>query len=327
MARGLGAHGGDRDTVGWSGVPEPTPPPGRSHLAFIHRGLEILGPYRRAELRRRIDRMVGGSGSLNEARIDHITRLGEASVAVAHASAIRDRGRLAAAELEYADAGARLASLDEMIVTQKRIDRDRAMDVMEDLRASLAGRRSVAEAVALSGLATFEPELEPDEGMVRAAVVDYLRLGRTVFDPRQLRLTTSGAERSSMDATGTLDLAPYADRAEIFHELGHLTELRDPALYQAAVDWRAARGIRSFGCEVVSPLLELVPELEYEPDETAVRDEFFSEYVGAVYDDDSGASTEVFSTGIERFDDPASMLDLYRVDPEHFLFILGALDQ
>ncbi len=61
----------------------------------------------------------------------------------------------------------------------------------------------------------------------------------------------------------------------------------------------------------------------YGGDERALPGNFFDPYVGKVYDE---GYTEVIAMGLQFFDSPTGMRQLYERDREHFLFNVGILN-
>lgn len=111
-----------------------------------------------------------------------------------------------------------------------------------------------------------------------------------------------------------------ADRSlssPLLHEIGHALEALNPTLYRRA---RAFLEARTRG-EQLTRLRDLFPGHGYRGDEAARPDRFFSAYMGKAYP----AATEITSMLVEAlWTNPA---ELYRQDPEAFLFVLGQMLQ
>lgn len=114
-----------------------------------------------------------------------------------------------------------------------------------------------------------------------------------------------------------INVGSYVEKSIIFHEMGHHVEFGDYRIAQAAREWRDARAT---GEE--QPLNNLVKFGLYDSSEKAKPGNYITPYVGKVYTD---GSTEVISTGLEKFDSGESMLELYERDKEHFQFIVGVI--
>ena len=213
---------------------------------------------------------------------------------------------------------------DSLVASQRMIDRTRAITVMETIRRDLMSVRSESQARALADCIFVDPSAARFRSAVVSVATDLFRMLRSSAESLLVRVVHTAGERSSAHPDGTLDIAEN-DRSQIWHELGHFVELATPSLYEAAVDWRRARALHSGQTGRPVALNELAPEVGYEPDEYAIEDAFYSIYVGATYEQEGLGSTEVFSTGIEWFDDAELMIELYQQDPEHFMFVVGAL--
>lgn len=106
--------------------------------------------------------------------------------------------------------------------------------------------------------------------------------------------------------------------AALWHEFGHHIEYSIDEYRDAAYQWMRSRVT---GTPVL--LNRLVKSNQYEADEKAFPGNFgLGAYVGKYI---SSRNTEVISMGLERFSNPASMVEFYQKDPEHFMLILGIL--
>ncbi len=125
-------------------------------------------------------------------------------------------------------------------------------------------------------------------------------------------------------ATGEVNLGAHPDARTVFHELAHAMETDVFDLMQDAESWREARAEVAHGHADPVPLLQLCPGARYGAEEQAVQDHFISPYVGKVYEI---FGSEVLSMGLEHFVTAGRMLSLYEQDPEHFFFVMGALEE
>ena len=311
-----------RQTVGWSGKPTENPDDGERHLALIQRGLDRVGPGRIDELNRRLQRMIGGDPRLRRVRASAASRQTALSVAVA-----RSRGRsphVDELQAKLERSARALDDVDRQLTQQKTADHVRAAQVMTELRRSLMTARPEPEARAMAEALTFAPSALRYRSLVVSVATDFFRLMSVPLAPEVIRIhgRPEGRARSSPD--GTIFLAA-PDAAQVLHELGHLAEYASPDLYAAALGWRSARSRASGDGLRLRALSEIDPEAGYQRDEMAIEDEFFDPYVGAVYERLGLPTTEVLTTGLQHFDRGAHMLDLFARDPEHFMFIVGAM--
>ena len=333
---GLPTPAAYRETWGWSGpiagsgsaseVEE-----GQRHSPVLARGRARVGDDRIAALHRRLERMAHGAPHLQAVRRSALADLKEAGLDYGR---MRDldpvvaeayfEGRTAAARARVVRADERLAYVDRMLAAQRAADRSKALQEMASLRAALMAHRGVEEARALAQRIAIDDQAAHHRPLILDAATEFFRLVALPIDPNAIRVVGSEAERASAHPNGDIEIAS-SDRGELLHELAHIAEFNHPAIYEAAVDWRAARARQSHGEVRAARLAELAPGLGYEPDEMVIEDAFFSEYVGLTYEEEGLQTTEVFATGLERFETPATMLEFYRQDPEHFFFTVGAL--
>lgn len=125
-------------------------------------------------------------------------------------------------------------------------------------------------------------------------------------------------------ARGEVNLGARPDARTVFHELAHAMETDVFDLMQDAESWRQARAEVAHGHSEPAPLVELCPGARYGAEEQAMQDHFISPYVGKVYEI---FGSEVLSMGLEHFVSAGRMLLLYEQDPEHFFFVMGALEE
>jgi hypothetical protein len=131
-------------------------------------------------------------------------------------------------------------------------------------------------------------------------------------------------EGEENDRDGRINVGYQGNRSELrkdlWHEFGHQLEDTIPEYREAAIQWLKSRSNGK-----IEKLNKLGYQYEeYGDDELAYIGNFFDAYVGKFYPD---GATEVISMGLESFNNPRTMVNLYQRDPEHFFLILGILDQ
>ena len=122
-----------------------------------------------------------------------------------------------------------------------------------------------------------------------------------------------------------IDINKYYDEPEeirqvIFHEVGHHVE-SETGRTHGIFDWLEARSRKGKQKKGRREDLSKYLGESYEGEKAYIGN-FVNPYVGKTYGD-RGSETEVISVGLEHFNDPARMWDLYRGDPEHFHLTLG----
>ncbi|MBT2909455.1 hypothetical protein PL84_02540 [Vibrio anguillarum] len=153
------------------------------------------------------------------------------------------------------------------------------------------------------------------ESEVRRDMATYYRLTNGRLD--SVRLITTGSKRASaIINTATIDIDHDFDRRTLFHEMSHLLEADESVKLanQCFIKNRASGSPKR--------LSELTNNRLYKSDEIAIPDNFYSPYVGKVYE--SGA-TEVASMGIQQFSSIESMFALYDSDEEMFTLMIGMM--
>lgn len=152
---------------------------------------------------------------------------------------------------------------------------------------------------------------------VRESAIDFLRLTNGIGS-KALKKFVKDSNRAHMhEPTGLLSVG-LARKADIFHEMGHFAEKESPGSVQKYTDW-----IKSRATGVQERLSKLTGITKYAKTETAYPDNFYNPYVGKVY----FGATEVLSMGLEKFTDPAQMLDLWKKDKEHFTLVVDFLKE
>ncbi|EOW9480330.1 hypothetical protein ACOCG1_003401 [Vibrio cholerae] len=153
------------------------------------------------------------------------------------------------------------------------------------------------------------------ESEVRRDMATYYRLTNGRLDA--VRLITTGSKRASaIINTATIDIDHDFDRRTLFHEMSHLLEADE------SVKLANQRFIKKRASGSPQRLSVLTNNRSYKSDEIAIPDNFYSPYVGKVYE--SGA-TEVASMGIQQFSSIESMFALYDSDQEMFTLMVGMM--
>jgi hypothetical protein len=107
--------------------------------------------------------------------------------------------------------------------------------------------------------------------------------------------------------------------------MGHHLEFNKPQLTEASRSFVEARAANAGHQGELFKLQDLAPKgNKYKANELAMQGEFIDPYVGKVYPKGQNVS-EVVAMGMGQFSSAKEMLDLFRQDPEHFLYTLGAL--
>lgn len=192
-------------------------------------------------------------------------------------------------------------------------------EIREKLRKMPA---STAEGLAKQTKIAKSASKVVDEQTIRANLAEFYAMtgGRGSDSLKTIKYVDS---RAHADQDGVLNIGKQATPSEVkqvfFHEMGHHIEFEKSHIRVQLGDWIKAR---SNGAEP-EPLSKLSSNKNYGPDEVARPDKFIDPYVGKVYPD---GSTEALSMGIEKFTTRKSMLDFYKADKEHFLLIVGILN-
>ena len=201
---------------------------------------------------------------------------------------------------------------------------------MAALRDELKGDSGVSKQqaekiVGKKSLTTVPPGFA-GRAQLREDLKDYVQLtGNDVstLNTAVVGLNTRG--RSYADPMGSKAIfisGNQFNRSTVFHETTHHLEYASPKLVKASEEWATKRSdgkgeqeLRNF----VGP--------SYSPGEKAFRGNYVHPYVGKVYRraDNTAEATEVLSMGMQYFDSPERMAQLYILDPDHFNFTLGAI--
>lgn len=194
---------------------------------------------------------------------------------------------------------------------------------MEEFRQSLkSSGLSKKEATDLVNKINFEPSYRDglsddfsDKDLKDSMVEFYMLTGGQGSD--SLKSLVKESDRAwANQYTKKINIGK-GDKRTMFHEMAHHVEFEDEILRSSAREWIEKRA------EGPTQKLKDLTGVDYEDGEKAFPDKFIDPYVGKDYGKHS--STEVISMGIEHFTDSKTMLELYKKDPEHFAFILGAI--
>jgi hypothetical protein len=221
----------------------------------------------------------------------------------------------------------------EAIRLQNEIDTEKArlkadaLNEISVLRRRLIDRnnsaREMAEQVRIDETAVkaLEAQDRSRDAAVRDITEFYGLTGARGPRPEEIWVQ-SRKKRAEASPTGKVDIGTEASRLTIFHEMAHHIEFRDPSIARAAKSFVEARARHVGRPGELVELRKLLPGEGYRPKEKALIGDFIHPYTGKVY---PGMMTEVVTTGTERLRTPKHMLELYRQDPEHFFFTLGAI--
>ncbi|GAB4211633.1 MAG: hypothetical protein OHK0022_46410 [Roseiflexaceae bacterium] len=326
-----------RDTMGWTGKPTANPVAGKEHLGVIQKGLDAVdealpgAKARLDDLSRRFDNPLP----------DHklkLQELGDEQAAIMNKNGALLYGD--ASRLSPADAARKAqleARLDAIQKTQEQLQKEisdaydeavkEAHQFMGELRNQLrgqGGRTRVPKAEELVNLdSSATKALRMSEEEARRQIRQFYELvGEGAPDPRTLQIVAD--QRRGFAVPGKVDLGvDTASQGTLFHELAHHIEFQNPKLTEASRRFVEARAARLGNTQPVK--LQDILGSSYKADEQALLGEFYSDYVGKLYPGQN--ASEVVTMGVERFTSPEEMFKLYRSDPEHFFFTVGAMRQ
>jgi hypothetical protein len=164
---------------------------------------------------------------------------------------------------------------------------------------------------------------------VKEALMEFHQITNGALSGK-VGVIVGGSGRAMNDDNGTVYVSK-ADKREVFHEAAH--SLETPELRKRHNNWIAKRSVDGGDLHSLSDLD--TDGLGLSPDEFAVKDDFYTPYVGRFYGHTaldkmmrkktkvkgSGSATEVMSMGLEKFLDPEGMAELYHKDREHFMMM------
>jgi hypothetical protein len=148
------------------------------------------------------------------------------------------------------------------------------------------------------------------------SAIDFCQL---VDKPTMIKSFQFGDDRANADLkNGIVHLvdgrSPVFRKITQFHEMAHHCEYQDKSAGVDAENW-----VKDRATGEITPLSQLTGNNGYGAEEKAHPDSFIDPYVGKLY---GQGITEVYSMGLQAFADPDKLVDLYRVDPEHFRLIM-----
>lgn len=311
-------HPGFRNTVGWSeyaGIAKSK----QCHLQMIGAGtglMDDLAPGLRGLLARRLAVNLPGRQALRQ--IDAKIVQQAQRVATTPQQSETKNTRLLEMAAERHDIW---SQVDELAIeARNRVAPDvgRLLRRLHTRHGPTAGRR--ADKIHID-----ERTQQKMPAQLRSWARAFYRLtGANAPVPERLTFTQS-TDRAFFDAgQGLLNLGRNIDADTVFHELGHAMETDVFDVMQATESWRNARAENAHGTLEPVALAQLCPGARYPVEEQAMQDHFISPYVGRVYE---VFGSEVLSMGLEHFVSTARMTQLFERDPEHFLLIMGALQE
>lgn len=205
---------------------------------------------------------------------------------------------------------------------------------MAELRKALFARSQISEegAANLAKRVRFNKEAIEEAGSIevqRQRVADVARLtnGRMMDTFDKILFFEQHPRAFALKPDRAVIVGRYPPELRdliLYHELGHHFEFSNPHIAEDAYKWMLSRS----NGKPARPLSEIEVGSSYGPNELAFEDDWYSTYVGKV----PGAvmlkrgipNTEVISMGLQKFTSPEAMLEFYRKDPDHFLFVLGS---
>lgn len=220
-------------------------------------------------------------------------------------------------------ASVELARYDAFIGAHRATHAGEARSLVRDILRDLRAVRSEAEARALALQIPIERSAHRFRDRILEEATAYYRMVKDPVPPHQLRIFAQGERGYAVPGSNRVNIGD-GHAGVVLHELGHVTEWRHPDVLAENRAWRDARGVEAHGRVRHGQMRDLDRRAKYSSNEPAVEDHFYTPYVGREY---GAASTEVLSTGLEMLRDTTCTLDLYLLDPEHFLLLAGGLSR
>jgi hypothetical protein len=338
----LEADGRFRDTRGWSGQPTSNPAAGQEHLGYIQHGLDMVNKIH-PELITRLDEVLP---RIDEPLPEHQQRINALSEEAHGIYSNPENNKLLNMRREIvekemgSEAAARKDQLNQRLKDiesessklQGDIDAERvrlekeAHDLMRTFRNRLRGRyrdasqlanRVQIEQSAESVIQNSEKTIK----QVRSELGEFYKLvGSRGLSPDPISIKFTKPRAHAND--GYINIGNDPSKQIIFHEMAHHIEFKHPEVGQASKAFVNARSRHVGHPGELFSLHDLVPNAKYSAEEVAMLGGFFDPYVGKIY---SNLTSEVISTGMQHFTGPQNMLNFYRQDPEHFLYVLGVI--
>ncbi|GHG84644.1 DUF4157 domain-containing protein [Comamonas sp. JC664] len=340
-----------RQTVGWSGDID-TPSPNKPHLEFIKSGIDFMESISKG-MRGRLDDLLHKVYPSQAAVVTEINArlqaISEDPIMTKDLGELRKNYEANKAEIERIEAlqqdlhleYSRLQNNRDWVLTavQQRAtaNQAKAAQVMEELRAALLGS-ATPEATAIANAPTLTPEglktlsaYGRTEADIRADIAEHYRMTGNSL-PANFAITRGSNPadiRAYYEHAGnSINLGNKPSSTLVHHEMSHRIEHVDAdvsAASKAFVEARAQRLVQQGQAITTQPLSTLAPNQGYASHEHAYDGGFIDKYVGKVYN--NSPATEVVTMGLERFNRPGAMAQLYRQDPEHFFYVLGVIQR
>ncbi|WP_418766694.1 eCIS core domain-containing protein [Myxococcus xanthus] len=336
-----------RQTLGWSGdIHSPTP--SSPHLDFIKGGIDFMESISNG-MQHRLDMLLHRSHQSYE---QHVARINEQMAALvndpitqARLASLRKNYKANQAEIQRIEAD--IAQQYEALrlsryqagkarETRSAANKQPAEKVMSELRTALLGADSPA-AAAIAAKPTFTEkglktihDFGRTEADIRADIADHYRMTGNAPDDGMTVTKLGGpmdVRPEYYHAPNWLNVGASPSSGKIHHELGHRIEHVDPVVSTASksfVEARARRFVQPGDPIHTESINKLTDSTDYKANEFAHEGGFFHKYVGKVY---PGPETEVVTMGLEHFENPSTMVALYRQDPEHFFYVLGVIQR
>jgi hypothetical protein len=186
--------------------------------------------------------------------------------------------------------------------TEKDID-----DFFDDLKITKSAKQEL-----------FDGDLSGEN--LSTAIEEVLLMSNGRINPGLLMDTGDvGLASAAIDINSrTMYVDKNSEKEDVFHELGHLLEADNPGIQKAAYEFLLSRATGD------KTSLSNFTGIKGHKATKVYPDHFIDPYVGLIYP--GTKDTELTSVGLQHFSNAYNMAFLYKQDPEHFHFILGALN-
>ncbi|WP_426752914.1 eCIS core domain-containing protein [Myxococcus sp. Y35] len=346
----INPDGRARQTVGWSGdinAPSASAP----HLEFIKNGIDFMESVSKG-MRSRLDELVhkvypGDAAALAEfnTRMQEISNdpLMQRNLGDLRKDYLANKAEIERIEALQADLTHeynRYKNARDWLLTSMESrslkNEAKAAEVMSELRNALLGEATPHAAAIADAPAITQEGLDAihaygrTEAQVRADINEHYRM--TGNAPPEGFFLTKGPRPEDnraeyYHAARFINVGDQPSSTKMHHELSHRIEHIDPEISSASksfVEARARRFVQPGQPIETKSLRDLTGIESYESYEFAYEGGFIDPYVGKVY---NSPATEVVTMGLERFNSPTKMAQLYRQDPEHFFYVLGVVQR
>lgn len=208
---------------------------------------------------------------------------------------------------------------EALAYSEDMVRKARAGQQMARFRKSLIGKYGISqkEASNIVKKINFDNIKESDRPALETLATDFFRLTGGRGSATLKRYDQQGDRASASQFFENVNIGDTLKPRTVFHEHGHHFEYSDPRIAEAAREWRDRRATGS-----ERSLNDITGSIAYSQIETAMPGKYIDPYVGKIY---PGGNTEVVSMGIENFHSDSGMIALWKVDPDHFKFIVGLL--